>query len=422
MEVPSTTILVLWLHLLGTSWSQTSSVHQALRDHCLALGWNNITIITDTNSKGGGINRHDFMKRFASPSLIQVSFADVRSAADNVYRDRAGKIAIVGESLENQDFLKDVLTRRRLPYATMILGTSVPGSSFEDNFRRFNLSSGFFRLAKNGGNFTFYRVQTFRDQDVLVQNEWKLLDTDRAAGFQSEIFDLEGAEVSSLTLSWDPWLTLTDCQEGGRRRCKTGGILHNLMDLLARDSNFTWFSDESDSWGNVPMDGKNMTDPEAKFDGAMGAVVRDEYDTALSVWQWNSDRDHFADFTASFYPRETRAVLNSKRPPVDVTLFLRPFTPPSWLATMAVVAFLAAALLVPFRVFGNYLEEDSASERIAILSGWLLFILLNAYYGGALTMFFTAPSAAPFEDARQGMQLYPEWKMIILEGMLRLVR
>ncbi len=37
------------------------------------------------------------------------------------------------------------------------------------------------------------------------------------------------------------------------------------------------------------------------------------------------------------------------------------------------------------------------------LAAWLLFILVNAYYGGALTMFFSSSPTLPFETLRQVM-------------------
>ena len=68
--------------------------------------------------------------------------------------------------------------------------------------------------------------------------------------------------------------------------------------------------------------------------------------------------------------------------------------------------------------------------------GWLLFLLVNAYYGGALTMFFSSSPIFPFRTMKQvvltdyfvekyfklfcfiyqALALYPKWKMILTEG------
>jgi hypothetical protein len=41
---------------------------------------------------------------------------------------------------------------------------------------------------------------------------------------------------------------------------------------------------------------------------------------------------------------------------------------------------------------------------------------LQAYYGGALTMFFTIPLRVYFGDSRDAINSYPRWKMVILKG------
>jgi len=56
--------------------------------------------------------------------------------------------------------------------------------------------------------------------------------------------------------------------------------------------------------------------------------------------------------------------------------------------------------LVIHKLFGDVLKIKSHDEleewnnthsfNIIALSGWFLFVLVNAYYGGALTMFFTS--------------------------------
>ncbi len=47
----------------------------------------------------------------------------------------------------------------------------------------------------------------------------------------------------------------------------------------------------------------------------------------------------------------------------------------------------------------NY--EYHESHQIASTTGWIFFTLLNAYYGGALTMFFTSEVALPFDNVRE---------------------
>ena len=49
-------------------------------------------------------------------------------------------------------------------------------------------------------------------------------------------------------------------------------------------------------------------------------------------------------------------------------------------------------------------------------SSWLFFVLLNAYYGGALTMFFTSEAPIPFNTIEDVMISYPTWKLKMMAG------
>lgn len=53
---------------------------------------------------------------------------------------------------------------------------------------------------------------------------------------------------------------------------------------------------------------------------------------------------------------------------------------------------------------------------IASTTAWFFFLLLNAYYGGALTMFFTSEVSIPFNTIYDVMKAYPEWKLKMMNG------
>ena len=48
-------------------------------------------------------------------------------------------------------------------------------------------------------------------------------------------------------------------------------------------------------------------------------------------------------------------------------------------------------------------------------TGWYFFLLFNAFYGGALTMFFTSSPDLPFQTIREVMRAYPEWNLMMKE-------
>ena len=53
---------------------------------------------------------------------------------------------------------------------------------------------------------------------------------------------------------------------------------------------------------------------------------------------------------------------------------------------------------------------------ITSFSSWTFFVLLNAYYGGALTMFFTSEVSIPFTNIYDVMKSYPTWKLKMRAG------
>ena len=44
--------------------------------------------------------------------------------------------------------------------------------------------------------------------------------------------------------------------------------------------------------------------------------------------------------------------------------------------------------------------------------GWIMFLLVQIYYSGALTMFFTSETPLPFETTKEVIRSHPDWKMV----------
>ena len=152
-------------------------------------------------------------------------------------------------------------------------------------------------------------------------------------------YDFHQLSLSGQTLTWLPWLQLQDCEVG--QICQTSGVLNDIMDILAIQNNFTWYVEKADKWGVVPLTG-NWSDPSATFDGTFGLTVRDERGLPLSIWISTIERFNWIDVTMSILDRPIQTVINRRIQPIDLTLFIRPFTRDSWIAigvTLTVVAF-----------------------------------------------------------------------------------
>ena len=66
--------------------------------------------------------------------------------------------------------------------------------------------------------------------------------------------------------------------------------------------------------------------------------------------------------------------------------------------------------------FATSSTRDTDSNRVMALSIWMLFVVVNAYYGGAMTMFFTSTISLDLETKRDVLQAYPQWHLIFLNG------
>ena len=51
-----------------------------------------------------------------------------------------------------------------------------------------------------------------------------------------------------------------------------------------------------------------------------------------------------------------------------------------------------------------------------MICSFYFFILINTFYGGAMTMFFTSEITLPFETIRDVMRTYPTWNLMVNTG------
>ena len=64
----------------------------------------------------------------------------------------------------------------------------------------------------------------------------------------------------------------------------------------------------------------------------------------------------------------------------------------------------------------NPSDQTVQANTIIQTSLWMFFLLVNAYYGGALTMFFVSELTLPFNTLRDVLQIFPEWKLVFIVG------
>ena len=113
----------------------------------------------------------------------------------------------------------------------------------------------------------------------------------------------------------------------------------------------------------------------------------------------------FCPLCCSYITRQL-PLFNNRRCKIDPGFFIRPFTEISWLLIFISFIFLFFLSLV-IQFFDK--SDKRASKSIIELTAWFLFVMLYAYYGGAMTMFFAVEPSLPFKTIDEAMLANPPW-------------
>ncbi|CAB4060851.1 unnamed protein product [Lepeophtheirus salmonis] len=195
---------------------------------------------------------------------------------------------------------------------------------------------------------------------------------------KQEIRNLRGITLRMVTLPWYPFIQM-DCPLNLSLPCKCTGLAMDISNSLSDMMNFTLecYKEKSLTWGTLPLE-------DGKENGLMGSVINEIYDLGPPVFYQNELRMNYVDFlkctpsaSAGFY-----YLKNSS----DPFLLFRPFTIVSWMSILGVIIPILGIVILLQYYDNNY--HQSKSYRLLIFSISFLFVIVNAYYGGALTMFF----------------------------------
>ena len=145
----------------------------------------------------------------------------------------------------------------------------------------------------------------------------------------------------------------------------------------------------------------------------MGDVITGKYPMGVNGWIRNPARARVMEFVPVF---KTAAILCivPKAPEVDPGLFIRPFTNDVWHAIGIITSIGVTIFISPYFFIKGW--GGMKANSIMEVSLWCFFVLINAYYGGALTMFFVSEITVPFNTLRDVLKVFPDWNLIFLRG------
>ena len=65
----------------------------------------------------------------------------------------------------------------------------------------------------------------------------------------------------------------------------------------------------------------------------------------------------------------------------------------------------------------NHFYQKSDGLIIVTITFWVLYMITQSYYAGAMTMFFSSEVTIPFETLPDVLEAYPSWKLNIKKGL-----
>jgi hypothetical protein len=249
------------------------------------------------------------------------------------------------------------------------------------NLELFRLDALFYIVLSSHQGVTWHQVITLKSGFSMTELRFSL-----GNGQIVENYNLNGLTIHTIGINYAPYLTLEDCDQNGRK-CRSNGYLKQYTDVLAKQFNFTYEShkDVNDDWGELPKSGPYNRSGE--WAGVFGDVIKAKYDLNLADWIWSLKTYGLLSFVS--INSITRVLIwTPKTKEIDFGLFVRPFTGDSWIAVLSMTTLTLFAIASVHYIMPSGTKK--IGQNIIITTFWYFFVLLNAFYGGALTMFFTS--------------------------------
>jgi len=224
-----------------------------------------------------------------------------------------------------------------------------------------------------------------------------------------EYYNLQGLPVTSVDKSWEPYMSY-QCEDLEFHNCQVEGALIDIMTNLAKQFNFTHkpVKFNGTKWGGLPNADTSM------WEGVLGETVNGMSHLTMAMWGYNALRFDVLDFVPIVMHERVLVAKKQQRKMLDLGLFTRPFTKSSWTVIFGTLLLLGSVYAIPEVLIVKYNLKET--ELLLSTVAWYFFVIVNAYFGGAMTMFFATDETFPFHDIRDVIRAYPDYHLIIQDG------
>jgi hypothetical protein len=134
-----------------------------------------------------------------------------------------------------------------------------------------------------------------------------------------------------------------------------------------------------------------------------GLIVNGDYDLVIAEYKIALTWSYTTSFFAPMYNHRQLLYINSDKLPkkLDWAFFARPLDHSVWF------------VLVP--LFCVLIFISSHGKMFGLISG-LVFTLVQAYFSGVQTQFFTSPAKVPFNTVQDAFGAFPIWEPVVRNG------
>jgi hypothetical protein len=413
----------MWLLLLNLTWiaincSKAASPHNDTKNETIQEemqmfladnGLKYVTLIENSTTPSA-------TKSKMAWAIVKGRTSYVQSLTMNEYRERYTfqfrdfQVFIVDFEKDNIHTFLEVITQAPVQSSVICIKSHWGDSEvaeLKNALDEFKLDSLFYLAVSLEHNNKWYQVITLKSGYAITKIKFS------SASFQIiKEYDLNGLTIYSISLSWSPYLILDDCDQVGQN-CTTYGYLKDYTDVLAKKLNFTYESQREvdGDWGTLPKSGPYNRS--GKWGGVMGGIINAKYDMSLSSWIRTTQNSDMM-YSVTIISTNDLIVWTPTNQEMDFGLFVRPFSPESWLAISLLTIIATACIFITQYVIPN--ADGTNGQTIIETTLFIFYVVLSAFYGGALTMFFTSPTHNKFEDIVDVIRAYPEWKLVFLSG------
>ncbi|CAB4056774.1 unnamed protein product [Lepeophtheirus salmonis] len=386
-----TLILALYSLLCGIqeTHGNYSSGLDLLGDFCSKNGFSSVLLYIEEKVENSDIRR---IGKSLNKSNVRVRILTSKDSIQGVYTLQ--KVLYIHKS--DYANLNDLLSIFPIDKVLVYSLHGVLPASYDN----ITATSLFYTYSPSGNG---HKIAKLRARNFIIVNPLLIGSDGR---FLEKPLDLGGIQIRSVTLNWAPYLIMK-CRNGSKENCEARGYIHDLISVYEREMNFTtnYIEEKNKFWGSAMF-------PNQTYGGTLGALSDGTSDIQTCAWVQTYERKKLFDFF-EIGLGYLSGVLFMKNKNADYEFFSRPFSNSCWVVISSIVGFsILFAIGLSIRV------EDSMETYCFITlvtSLAYFFVLLNAYYGGAMTMFFTTEVTVPFETMEDVMR-NPDWSVIFTDG------